>query len=72
MKGVIITPDTMRVIKDQSEVVTSMTPGNLVDALWSASRWYDVNGCPALAEFYRDKATKLMQSKWYQDWSMSL
>lgn len=72
MKGVIITPDAMRIIKDQSEVVTSMTPGTLVDALWSASRWYRDNGCPALADFYCEKATMMMQSKWYQDWALSL
>lgn len=72
MKGIIITPDTMRVIKNENEVVTSMTPGVLVDALWCASRWYRANGCQALADLYCDKATKLMQSEWYQDWAVAL
>lgn len=72
MKGIVITPDALRIMSDMGHVATTLHPGNLVDALWSASRWYRDNGCPALADFYCEKATLMMRTKWYQDWSMAL
>lgn len=72
MKGILFTAQSMRILDENGIAQTTIKPGELVDALWCASRWYRDNGCPALADYYCEKTTAVMRTQWYQDWALSL
>ena len=62
----------MEILDCNNEVVLTLKPGQIVDAFWSAARFYDANGCPALRDYYTDAATEVMRTPWYRDWSKAL
>lgn len=64
--------DKLEVLGKNTEVVLTLKPGQIVDALWSAARFYNANGCPELRDYYTDAATAVMSTPWYQDWALSL